>query len=320
MSAVWGSSAFLGPLIGGVFASIGLWRFGFWAFAFQAVILVVALLFLLKSPPKPQDNPRRRVPFLRLAIFSAGVLAIATAGVEVSLRTSPWLGVLAVLLLLMFFKLDDRASDGGLLPHGSLNVSRPVGAGIVMVLTTATATISFTVYGPILMKSLYGTGPLVAGYMIAVESISWSLAAVVFSGVTPLGERTVIRVGSILVTVAVAGLAIAMPYGSLLSLVPFLVFAGAGLGMAYGFIIRRVVAHAHAGEKEKASSAIPTIHWMGYAIGSAASGIVANSAGFADGITVSSAQSAGFWVFAAFLPLALIGNFSAWRLTSHPAV
>jgi MFS family permease len=315
VSAVWGSSAFFGPLIGGIFASLGLWRFGFWAFAAQAVLLAGAALLLIENRPESRTGPSPRVPWRRLAIFSAAVLAIATAGIEVSITTSPWLGGLGLLLLWLFFRLDGRALDDPLFPRGSLDLSRPVGAGIVMVLATATATISFTVYGPILMKALYGAGPLTAGYMIAIESVSWSVAAIVFSGATAAAERRVIRAGSVMMTIAVAGLAIVFPNGSLLSLVPFLILSGAGFGMAFAFILRRVVTHARPEERERASTSIPTIHWMGYAIGAAASGIVANLAGFAEGITPSGAQTVGFWIFAAFVPLALFGNFAAWRLT-----
>lgn len=315
MSAIWGSSAFAGPLIGGIFASLGLWRFGFWAFAAQAVLLIVAVLLLPASQSSSQAPSANRVPWGRLAIFSGSVLAIATAGIEVSIETSPWLCSLGLLLLWLFFKLDGGARDTALFPRGSLDLGQPIGAGIVMVLAAAAATISFTVYGPILIKTLYGATPLTAGYMIAIESISWSVAAIMFSGVTILRERAVIRAGSVLMTIAVAGLAIAMPHGSLLSLIPFLVFAGAGFGMVYAFVLRRVVAHASPEDKERASSAIPTIHWMGYAIGSAACGMIANTAGFAGGITPVSAEAVGFWIFAAFVPLALLSNLAAWRLT-----
>lgn len=315
MSAVWGSSAFLGPLIGGVFASLGLWRFGFWAFGGQALLLCLAALLLLETRPGSRAGAERRVPFGRLAIFSAAVLAIAAAGIEVSFKTSPWLCAGGLLLLWQFFRLDGRASSSSLFPRGALDLNRTVGAGIVMVLATATASISFTVYGPILMKVLYGASPLTAGYMIAIDSVAWSVAAIVFSGATVATERIVIRAGSVLMTISVAGFAIAMPHGSLLALVPFLILAGAGFGMAYALVIRRLVAHAGPGDKERVSSAVPTIHWMGYAIGAAASGVIANAVGFAEGVTPSSAAAVGFWIFAAFLPVALFGNFAAWRLT-----
>jgi hypothetical protein len=41
-----------------------------------------------------------------------------------------------------------------------------------MVLALSIATVSFTVYGPLLMETLFGVTPLVAGFMIAVESVS----------------------------------------------------------------------------------------------------------------------------------------------------
>jgi hypothetical protein len=49
-----------------------------------------------------------------------------------------------------------------------------------MVLALSIATVSFTVYGPLLMETLFGVTPLVAGFMIAVESVSWTIAAIVF--------------------------------------------------------------------------------------------------------------------------------------------
>jgi hypothetical protein len=45
-------------------------------------------------------------------------------------------------------------------------------------------------------------------------------------------------------------------------------------------------------------------------------GIAANISGLADGISVAAAKTAGFWVFAAFIPILLIGLVSAWKFTS----
>ena len=58
---------------------------------------------------------------------------------------------------------------------------------------------------------------------------------------------------------------------------------------------------------------------IGLAFGAAAAGIVANASGFDDSATVSAAQGAAFWLFAAFLPFAGIAVIAAWRL-SRPEV
>ena len=43
ISTVWMISAFLGPMIGGAFATWGEWRYAYWAFAFQALLLMIAI-------------------------------------------------------------------------------------------------------------------------------------------------------------------------------------------------------------------------------------------------------------------------------------
>jgi hypothetical protein len=54
---------------------------------------------------------------------------------------------------------------------------------------------------------------------------------------------------------------------------------------------------------------------IGYAVGAAASGIAANASGLADGMSVSAARVAGFWVFAGFIPVLIAGVGSAWWFT-----
>ena len=47
--------------------------------------------------------------------------------------------------------------------------------------------------------------------------------------------------------------------------------------------------------------------------------IAANMAGLADGISIPVAKAAGFWVFAAFIPILAIGLRSAWKFTAAEA-
>ena len=49
---------------------------------------------------------------------------------------------------------------------------------------------------------------------------------------------------------------------------------------------------------------------------SAAVGIAANLSGLAQGISIAAAKSAAFWVFAAFVPVLILGLFCAWTFTS----
>jgi MFS family permease len=64
-----------------------------------------------------------------------------------------------------------------------------------------------------------------------------------------------------------------------------------------------------------ASAAPATLQRIGYAVGTAFAGVLANMSGLADGVQAASARVAGFWVFAGFVPLLLFGIKYGWRFT-----
>jgi hypothetical protein len=208
-------------------------------------------------------------------------------------------------------------ADQRLFPPRPLAPGAPWGAGYIMVLCLSIATVSFTVYGPFLMETLLGTTPLVAGLMIALESISWTLAAILFAGAGARLEPILIRAGAVTITLGIAGFAWVMPEGPVAALVPWPILQGAGFGMGWAFIMRRIVESVPAGERERAAASLPTIAMLGYALGAAASGIVANLSGLAEA-PPAGVEVAAFWVFAAFLPLAALGVAAAWRLSRTP--
>ena len=99
-----------------------------------------------------------------------------------------------------------------------------------------------------------------------------------------------------------------------MALLPWVVLLGAGFGMCWAFVMRRVVESVAESERERAASSLPTIQLLGYALGAALSGIVANLSGLAAEVPRAVVEVAAFWVFAAFLPVAALGVAAAWRL------
>jgi len=313
ISAVWGGSALIGPLIGGAFATAGLWRGAFVAFALQAVAFAVLALTLPRDKAGHiQADP---LPWRRLALLAGAVLAVLAAGVW----PEPWsaAGLLAAgaVLLMLVLRLDGRARSR-LLPPAPFSPRTPWGPGFVTVLALSAATISFTVYGPLLMEVLFGATPLVAGLVLALESVSWSLTAILFARAGTQAEPRLIRLGTLLVAFGVVGFVLVMPHGPLVALLPWAILQGAGCGMAWAFIMRRIVASVATEDRERASSAVPAMQMMGYALGAALAGIVANMAGLAEGVDATAAKRAAFWVFAVFLPIAIIGVRAASRLVA----
>jgi MFS family permease len=316
VSTIWGASALCGPLIGGYFASVGFWRGAFWAFALQGVMVLLASQWLLKVPERASETSSGSIPFARLGFLCLAVLSIAQSGVEPSVIGSTALCLGGLLLLIVTLRWDARSSNR-IFPSQTLNFRSNAGLGLAIIFFLPIAAISFVTYGPLLMHILYDAAPLTSGYMLALESVGWTVAALTFSGAEAKREKVIIRLGAFLVLFGTCGFAVIMPQGPMLALVPCALLQGAGFGMFWTFLIRRIVLSVPEKERTSASSTIAPLQRFGYAVGSALCGLVANGAGFSAGASVEKAESVGFWVFAAFVPLLVGGNIAAWVLTGR---
>jgi MFS family permease len=315
ISAVWGASAFCGPLIGGIFAHYGEWRWGFGAFAIQAVLVSVLTFRMLPDSGRSQTL-RERPPWARLALLTLSIVAIASAGNWTSRIMALMSVVIGVGLLLQFFR-SDSASSNRLMPKGAVSPRTVSGSGTLFILLFAAGTIAFTVYGPLLLQLRFGVSPLVGGYFVAFESISWSVAAVLVAQAPEKMEAWMIRSGAAAATVGVIGLIWALPYGPIWSALPFVMGLGAGFGAFWAFVLKRVVASAPTGESEKASSALPTAQLMGYAIGAALTGLIANLSGLSVSTDTATVTRTAAWIFIGFLPVLAAGWLLLPRLTSY---
>lgn len=313
-SVIWSGAAFCGPLIGGLFAAAGLWRFAFWSFAAQAVLLALAATLSIKpSEPRPADKSAAPVPIGRLFLLASVIVAIGLIGAKPATFSAALLAFAAGLLLWWFLRLDARSAGSRLLPSHSFNPRGTLGAGMIAVAATSIATMSFLVYGPFLLTILHGIDALTAGYLIAAESLAWAAAAVLIAKAKPAAEPWLIRTGSLMILAGLAGFALTVPMGSLWGVLLCAILQGAGYGTMWSFIVRRVIEAAPDHERPLAAAVLPTIQQVGFAIGASACGIVANLTGFQDGIAPTAIAHAAFWLFAAFLPIGLIAAMAAWR-------
>lgn len=317
-SAVWSASAFCGPLIGGSFATFGHWRYAFWAFVVQAVLFIIAALFKINHEKSSNNNNPIVIPIGRLAILTTGILMISFAGANTDLFLSPTLCILSIISIWVFLKIDKLNPQSRMFPTNPFNINTSLGAGMTLVFTASISTMSFLVYGTFLLETLFDKTPLSAGYIVALESVSWGIIAVLFSGARVDQERVLIRVGSLLITVSLIGFSISMSGDVLWWILLWAICQGAGFGMMWSFIVRRIITGASSSEQDIASSSIPTTQQIGFAIGAAVSGIVANMFGFDENIAKNVLENVSFWIFAAFIPIMLYANFSARKLIDEP--
>jgi MFS family permease len=321
MSAIWGVAAFGGPLLGALISTAFGWRWAFGAFTFAGFAMAGVSFAVLRMPEARRVRGAEPPPFPRaaLATLALAVLLIAFAGVNVSLAGSlPLLG-LGIAGLWLFFAIDARMPRSRLFPRRPFDWSTPLGAGMVMVAALSVSTVSFAIYAPLLLTSLHGIPVLTVGYVIAAESIAWSILSILVAGAPPQRERLIIVGGAVMITAGLAGFSIAIPAGHLPAILFGALLQGGGFGIAWPFVTRIIVASAPPEESSIASSAVPAMQRIGYATGAAAAGIVANGAGFADGLTGETAAGVARWLFLAFLPLALVGCVAALRLSKARA-
>ena len=121
----------------------------------------------------------------RSPAWPLAVTLIASAGVSIELVRSSILLLLGLAGLVLFFRLDARLPASRLFPSRLFDWRSKVGSGMTLVAAFSVATCSFAVYGPLILTSLHGIPVLTTGYIIAAESISWSILSILVANAPP---------------------------------------------------------------------------------------------------------------------------------------
>jgi hypothetical protein len=291
----------------------------YWAFAFQAVLLMLAIRVLLAAESVDLDTKTERIPIVRLMFLAAAILLISMAGAEFNAVISPILIVMGCLSLVFFVFRDKAANSSRMLPLEATDLSHPIGNGILTTLLLCMCIMSFLVYGPFILIKLYGLTPLFAGFIVMLETLAWGSAAIILSGTDPGNEPRLIRIGSAVVVIGLVGLAWILPNGPIWAIAAIVIVSNGGFGMMWGFIIKRIIGAASVTEKDRAASLLPITQQTGFALGAALSGLIANSLGVSEEMGDTGLRLVAFWLFAGFVPIALIGNITAWRFVAKSA-
>lgn len=309
---IWGVATVLGPLFGGLVVEHGHWRDVFWLFAAQSAVFSGAALFLLKGAAKGAGGPG--VPWRQLVVLGLGVAAIAVADVIHIPALSIGLVLAGLAVLALVVAIDQRARVR-LLPHRAGDLRTVCGSGYFAMFALTAASMGFAIYGPPILQQLRGFTPLWAGYVIGVESLSWTFAALAVAGASGVWDARWIRVGAVLLIASLVILPLTLADGPLAFVLVGGALMGAAFGFSWAFMSRRVLAALSEEDKAIGSSAIMAVRQAGAAAGAALSGVAANLAGFSGGLTDASARATSVWVFVAVIPLALAGAWGAFRLT-----
>ena len=315
-TSVWGIATFAGPLIGGLFADAGLWRGVFWLFAGQALLFTGASFFLI--PAAAARGERGTLPAATLALLAIGIGAVATAGVVTSLVSSILLAAAGTFLLLLAVILD-RASANGLLPRRSGDADFPLGAAYVTYFATTAAGTAFALYAPAMLQFSEGLSALEAGYVVAVEALAWTVAALCVAGAGAPWRSRLIVAGATCILAGETAVTLLMDSGSLAAVTAAGALLGGGFGLSYSFISQRVIGSLGDFGRARGSAAIGAVRNAGGALGAALAGIAANAAGFGQGLSGDNFRLVAWGAFGIGIPFALAGLVAAIRLTRSAA-
>ena len=325
-AAVWGIATFLGPTIGGIFASGSAWREAF------ALLLPLSLVTAASAPKLLPSGEGERVttktPFLQILLLVAAVVGLSFS----SSVTAPALrGALAAaaLLAVVVTVAVERLAEGRLLPAGTISLGSPL-ARVYLIMLMLLVTVCSDIYIPFFLQALHAVTPIVSGYLVALLALGWTAAAFATARLTGRRANRVIVAGALIEALATGLLVFALarhnPEGSLFLLAlstAFIFLMGFGIGMGWAHLVTHVLHLAPAGETDKASAAITTMQALGAAFGAALAGIIVNSTGLLAPGGVEGAVSAARWLYALLAIPAALAMLLALRLpagtTAAPA-
>ena len=301
ITTTWSIAAVIGPLIGGIWGSIGWWRGAFMTTCVLTIIFIVAAWRVI---PEGEGGDRHRLPWRRLALLGISVLLVGASGQfpDIALRVGFILA--GIFCLWMTLRLD--IGENGIFPKRVLSLFAPIGTAYWVFLLLSAAYTPLTIFMPLALSTLYGLDPLWIGYMLTVFSIAWSVGTLGTTGWSEKGTRIACASGLAITSASIAAIAATIGTASIWELTGYITAAGVGVGMTNVHSISWALVAAEPDQAQLTASAAPAMRSIGIAYGAAMAGLIANAAGLSEGTSPEIVRNALPWVFGfgALVPLA----------------
>ncbi|MFI8436692.1 MFS transporter [Streptomyces sp. NPDC079020] len=281
LSTVWATSAVAGPAVGGLLAAYADWR---WIFLINLPVGGLALWLVVRhlhEPSRPRPATRPRIDWAgALAVFATGAVlltALVQGGVAWPWLSAPSLALFGAgaALAALTVAVERRAADpiipGWVWRRRTIaSVNLALGAmGLLMVAPT--------VFLPTYAQAVLGLGPIAAGFVLSVMTLSWPVSAA-------LSNRVYHRIGFRLT--AIIGMSAALLILLAFPLLPYpgaawqpaliMLLLGAALGLFQLPLIVGVQSTVGWSERGTTTASVLFCRQVGQSIGAALFGAVAN--------------------------------------------
>jgi len=274
MASVWGVSAVLGPLAGGLIVDHFSWAWIFWI---NLPIGVLAIMGLAMFLHEAVETHRARIDYLGSLLFCVSIGALLLLLTETN--STPWvmmgLAVVFVATGAAFLVHEKRAPE----PIVSIELwaRRLVATSNVATLFAGMALIGLTTVLPIYVQGVLGRTPIVAGFTLTALVIGWPLAVVLSRRLyRGLGIRPTLRLGSALLPAGTAFLLFLTPQSSPAIAGSGAFLMGAGMGLLSITTIAVVQDSVEWSMRGSATASISFARSLGSTIGATAAGTLLN--------------------------------------------
>ncbi|TCI26930.1 MFS transporter [Exiguobacterium sp. SH3S2] len=299
LSAVWGVSGVLGPVIGGFLVETLSWRY---VFLLNVPFALLSFIMIVTFYKETVAETTERIDIKGALLFAGGTTAFLYALItfsETNILTLPVVvsAVLSLILLVSFF-MSERRAKTPLLPLELLK--QPIIASINgAVFFAAWVLVSMSAYIPIWAQAVLGKSATEAGFMLMPLSVAWTFTSIIGGrtlGAASPRRRAVFGMGLLLVGTVI--LTLMTPSSSDVWVYLAVAIIGVGFGLSqpmFIVVLQTVVSYRERGTATAANSFLSTV---GQTLGVAVFGAMFNFivlSGFRNDETLSGASLESFF-------------------------
>ncbi len=229
LAAAWVVPSLVGPTAAGLITEHVGWRWVFLGIAPFALLGLLLLAPVIRALPEvdrdaPESTARRGVALAAVAT-AFGISALTWAAQHPSFTTL-WLGLAGLAALVPALRV--------LLPRGTFTARPGLPATVLVRGVFAGAFFGVEAFVPLTLASVHGFSPAMSGVPLTVGACGWA-AASHWQGRHPdLDRPTLVRVGLLALSAALAAMAlVGADWGLAWLVLPFWLVAGAAMGLSY---------------------------------------------------------------------------------------
>ena len=233
LASVWAVSSVVGPTLGGIFASLGIWR---GIFLINIPLCLLAGWMLLRTFHEEVERTKHRIDYLGAGLLTVS-LSLLILGALQGGQAWAWDSEISIsvfaggaLLFIAFFLVERKAAEPVLPPWV---VSRRLLATTAMIsFGVGAVMLGLTSYVPTFLEGSLKTSPLLAGLALAALTIGWPISASQAGRLyLRIGFRNTGIIGIVITVIGAAVLALTASSPSVILVAVACFIVGLGLGL-----------------------------------------------------------------------------------------